>query len=79
MKRALQRKYLKYCSNEVGPMEGNVQEVESCTFPKLHNFWMSGRCLDNFWIENGILENMNKLGSIAWDYEIFFHGSDLYV
>ena len=40
---------------------------------------MSGRCLDNFWIENGILENMNKLGSIAWDDEIFFHEMDVYV
>ena len=40
---------------------------------------MSGRCLDNFWIENGIVENMNKLGNIAWDYGIFFYGSELYV
>ena len=40
---------------------------------------MSGRCPYNFWIENGIIGNMNKLGIIAWDYEIFFHGSDVYV
>ena len=39
---------------------------------------MSGRCLDYFWIENGIIENTNKLGNIAWDYGIFFHGSDVY-
>ena len=77
--KALQRKYLKYCSHEVGPMERNVQEVKSCTSPKFQNFWMSGRCPDNFWIENGIIGNMNKLGIIAWDYEMFFHGSDLYV
>ena len=42
-------------------------------------FWMSGRCPNNFRTENGILGNMNKLGNIAWDYEIFFHGSDLHV
>ena len=40
---------------------------------------MSGRCPDNFWIENGIIGNMNKLGNIAWDYGIFLHGSEVYV
>ena len=42
-------------------------------------FWMSGRCLDNFWIENGIIGNMNKLGNIAWDDERFSYGSGVYV
>ena len=40
---------------------------------------MSRRCPDNFWIENGIIGNMNKLGIIAWDYEMFFHGSEVCV
>ena len=40
---------------------------------------MSGRCLDQFGIENGIIENKDELGNIAWDHEIFFHGSDVYV
>ena len=40
---------------------------------------MSGRCPDNFWIENGIIGNMNKLGIIVWDDEIFCHGSEVYV
>ena len=53
--------------------------MELCIFPELQNFWMSGRCLDNFLIENGIIGNMNKLGIIVWDYEIFFHGRDVYV
>ena len=40
---------------------------------------MSGMCLNNYCIGKGIMENMDKLGNIAWDYEIFFHGSDVYV
>ena len=35
---------------------------------------MSGTCLNNYWIENGIIENMDQLGNIAWDYEIFSMG-----
>ena len=40
---------------------------------------MSGRCLDNYWIRNGIIGNMNKLGNIALEYEIFLNGRDVYV
>ena len=47
--------------------------------PKIAEFLVSGRCLDNFWIENGILENRNKFANIAWDYEMFFYGSEVYV
>ena len=46
---------------------------------KIVEFWMSGRCPDNLWIENGIIGNMNKLGIIALDYGIFFHGIYVYV
>ena len=45
---------------------------------KIENFWMSGRCSDNFWIENGIMENMDKLGNIALEYAIFLDGLSLY-
>ena len=58
---ALQRKCPNYCSNEVGTMEWNVQEVKLGLCPKLQNFWMSGLCLNNYWIGNGIIRNMNKL------------------
>ena len=46
---------------------------------KITEFLTSGRCPDKYWIGNGIIGNMNKPGNIAWDYEIFFHGSDVYV
>ena len=39
---------------------------------------MSGKCLDNFWIENGIIENRNKFENIALKYAIFLHGMSLY-
>ena len=46
---------------------------------KIAEFWMSGRCPDNLWIENGIIGNMNKLGIIVWDYEIFFSMGVIYM
>ena len=48
-------------------------------FPKWQNFWMSGTCLNNYCIGNAIIEDMDKLGNIVWDYELFFHGSGIYV
>ena len=41
-------------------------------------FLMRGRCPDNFWIENGIMENMDKLGNIALEYATFLDGLSLY-
>ena len=40
---------------------------------------MSGTCLNNYCIGNAIIEDMDKLGNIVWDYELFFHGSGIYV
>ena len=40
---------------------------------------MSGKCLNNYWIGNGIVGNINKHKIIALDYGIFFHGIEVYV
>ena len=60
-------------------MEWNDQEVELCTSQNFQNFWMSGRCPNNFWTENVIIGNMHNLGNIARDYGIFLHGRDVSV
>ena len=76
---ALQRKCPNYYSNEVGTMERNVQEVKLGLCTKLQNFWMSGKCLNNYWIVNGIIGNADKLEIIVLDYGIFFHRMEVYV
>ena len=48
--------------------------MELCIFPELQNFWMSGRCLDNFGIENGMIESRDNLGILHGTMKYFSMG-----